>query len=955
MKNIVAATFQPGYTTAKVLGLWQYDYGQILRIQGLELPDAVEIHFSLQEKGGESERQVGLTRDGVTEVAVPNSYLENAGTSRDYSIYAFLYISDGKSGNTEYKITMYVQSRPEPKDPETPEDPKDDPFGKTIEAVNKAMESTKASAEVAADSAKSASESATRAEKSAVESQESAQAAATSEKAAATSATAAAESASQARESATTARSAADEATESATAAAESETTAAQQAQNAAQSATNAARSAESAAQSAETAKTAADTAEKSASAAQQAVRSAAESASTAIAAAQTATTAAGNAAESVTLANQSAETAGQKATAAETSASNAAESAMEAAKSATAAGDSASAAKASETAAGEAAQTAQEQADRIEDSAEQIEKNKAGVAAVIIEESATGADIVISDSAEMPLKNLKLFGKSTQTATTGKNLFDFSKIKNVGNQGTCDTDYDRMTITIPAKTNNVGYVNTMRELCPEAVAGKTYVLNCNTSNSEAGKHIYLLETKRAINFGKAFEWSDEMLDAKLAWYNNAKTDNENVISEIQFEEGTVATGYEPYTGGKPSPSPDFPQEIVSAGDSGNIEVEATGKNLLRIDSDMKESNCSKSNDNATKRIIKPGEYVVGLAGNNGVNENAIGSFEFSTNRVKFFMKSSSYSGFGIGVGIFLTSGKTYKIVFTGIGGNENVQVSFYSDDGTYINSSDRKNTVFTVPDNAEYSVVVFRNYAVLNTYFDFKDVMICEQGDNVPNAYEPYHNPQILDFATPNGFRGIPVDSGGNYTDENGQQWICDEVDFERGVYMQRIWTGEFNGSNDEWWTRYDTSGYQGFSANLLPETMYRRNGFANYYAVENRILSSTEALWLGVANARIYVHNSRFYDAELGDKGLSNLKAYLAEHPLIVVTYLDAPIETPLTADQITAYKSLTTHKTTTLISNDAGAGMEVTYVADPKAYIDNKFAELSQAIVASASEAE
>ena len=383
MKNIVAATFQPGYTTAKVLGLWQYDYGQILRIQGLELPDAVEIHFSLQEKGGESERQVGLTRDGVTEVAVPNSYLENAGTSRDYSIYAFLYISDGKSGNTEYKITMYVQSRPEPKDPETPEDPKDDPFGKTIEAVNKAMESTKASAEVAADSAKSASESATRAEKSAVESQESAKAAATSEKAAATSATAAAESASQARESATAARSAADQAAKSATTAAESTTTAAQLAENAARSAANASGSAKSADQSAETAKTAADTAEKSASSAQQASRSAAESASTATAAAQTATTAAGNAAESVTLAGQSAEMASQKATAAETSASNAAESATAAEKSATAAGDSTSAAKVSEIAAGEAAQQAQEQAENIKDSAEQIEKNKAGVAAL--------------------------------------------------------------------------------------------------------------------------------------------------------------------------------------------------------------------------------------------------------------------------------------------------------------------------------------------------------------------------------------------------------------------------------------------------------------------------------------------------------------------------------------------------------------------------------------------
>ena len=376
MKNIVAATFQPGYTTAKVLGLWQYDYGQILRIQGLELPDAVEIHFSLQEKGGESERQVGLTRDGVTEVAIPNSYLENAGTSRDYSIYAFLYISDGKSGNTEYKITMYVQSRPEPKDPETPEDPKDDPFGKTIEAVNEAMKSAQASAEAAAESEKSASESATRAEKSAVESQESA-------KAAATSATAAAESESRSRESATIARSAADQAAKSATAAAESETTAAQQAQNAAQSATNALSAAESASQSAETAKTAADTAGKSASGAQQAAGSAAESASTASTAAQTATTAAREAAESATSSARSAETAGQKATAAETSASKAAESAAEAAKSATAAEDSASTAKTSETAAEEAAQTAQEQAEKIVESAEQIEKNKTGVAAL--------------------------------------------------------------------------------------------------------------------------------------------------------------------------------------------------------------------------------------------------------------------------------------------------------------------------------------------------------------------------------------------------------------------------------------------------------------------------------------------------------------------------------------------------------------------------------------------
>ena len=913
MKNIVAATFQPGYTTAKVLGLWQYDYGQILRIQGLELPDAVEIHFSLQEKGGESERQVGLTRDGVTEVAVPNSYLENAGTSRDYSIYAFLYISDGKSGNTEYKITMYVQSRPKPKDPETPEDPKDDPFGKTIEAVNKAMESTKASAEVAADSAKSASESATRAEKSVVESQKSAKAAATSEKAAATSATAAAESEKKARESATAACSTADQAGKSATAAAESETAAAKLSQSAERSATNASGSAESASRSAETAKTAADAAEESASAAQQAAWSAAESASTATAAAQTATTAAGKAAESATSASQSAETAGQKATAAETSASNAAESATAAEKSATAAGDSASVAKTSETAAGEAAQTAQEQADRIEESAEQIEKNKAGVAAVIIEESATGADIVISDSAEMPLKNLKLFGKSEQATTTGKNLFDFSKIKNIGGQGKYDIDYERQTITIPANTNNVGYVDTMRKLCPEATAGKMYVLSCNTSNSEAGRHIYLLKAGRAINFGKAFEWSDEMLDDKIAWYNNAKTDNENVISEIQFEEGTVATGYEPYTGGKPSPSPEYPQEIISAGDSGNIEVDVVGKNLVNIQDVTVgwAQDIQTSLDDLNKHV---GETIT---------VTAIFDVISVLNKVSDQYIFQIYT---------LNTDNEYRAI-----AGKNLSIEPKVGDRVVI----QKVTKLTKKIQ-KMLLYAFGNNKI-GTLGTSKATVQIELG-HVATPYEPFKK-STLDFATPNGFRGIPVHSDGNYTDESGQQWVCDEVDFERGVYVQRIGIA----NQDSFQTIIWTTGaicFVNLKANTL-STKYAMTTISCTYKPTWVPSSYATHFTQTLSQKLIIVLPNTITTKEQGEE--------IRQKGFKFAYILGEPIETPLSPEEIAAYKSFTTHKTTTLISNDAGAGMEVTYVADPKTYIDNKFTELSHAIVASASEAE
>ena len=53
--------------------------------------------------------------------------------------------------------------------------------------------------------------------------------------------------------------------------------------------------------------------------------------------------------------------------------------------------------------------------------------------------------------------------------------------------------------------------------------------------------------------------------------------------------------------------------------------------------------------------------------------------------------------------------------------------------------------------------------------------------------AYSPYRE-QLLTLPTPTGLPGIPVTSGGNYTDSTGQQWVCDEVDLERGVKVQRV-----------------------------------------------------------------------------------------------------------------------------------------------------------------------
>ena len=132
---MVIVAFKPGEKEiSKYEELDQYDYGQILRIQGLNLPQAVEIHFALQKTGGTSKTRIGITKDGVTDVPIPDSMLENEDETKDYDIYAFIYITDETSGQTEYRITLKVKARPKPEAFDRPEDA--EIFKEAIKAVN---------------------------------------------------------------------------------------------------------------------------------------------------------------------------------------------------------------------------------------------------------------------------------------------------------------------------------------------------------------------------------------------------------------------------------------------------------------------------------------------------------------------------------------------------------------------------------------------------------------------------------------------------------------------------------------------------------------------------------------------------------------------------------------------------------------------------------------------------
>ena len=474
---------------------------------------------------------------------------------------------------------------------------------------------------------------------------------------------------------------------------------------------------------------------------------------------------------------------------------------------------------------------------------------------------------------------------------STGKNLFDFSKLD--ANYGLNVKD---KTIVIPAKTNNVGYYNSLKELCPNIKAGDTYVLNAKTSNPEALRVVHLVDTNIDFNFGKAFIPTEEQINDKISFYNNTDTEKENVISEIQLEKSSEATSYEPYTGGVPA----LYQK--------DIEVGVTGKNLLNEDKyysahkqtdGMYKVNSVKLND---IRIIF--DYsMVGKTYTASCNLNC-------PNMVSDVLLEATIDGKKIlGNTILTNKSGISKVTFTPKTTRDSIKI-------TYGTGSDD---------------IIFSDFQI--------------EAGSLATSYEPYKQPQSLPITTQTGLPAIPVPSGTSgitYTDADGQAWIADEIDFARGKYIQRVWNGVFDGSEDEGWFVYGITGYEGFQIQALPENMNYRKGMSNCYIVN---ITNKPSIWLGSKNKYIYLSNNNFYDATLPDKGLSNWKAHLAEHPLKVMTYLDTPIETDLSEEQIQAYKAIHTNKPTTIISNDADAWMGASYAADTKIWIENKIKEISK----------
>ena len=136
--NIITAKFCSGSNQTWTKEVWQYDYGQVLLIEDVELPEAYEVHFSNMPIKGTAKPQIG-NADGVT---IPDEYFESG-----EPIYAWLFLHQGENdGETEKMITIPVKKRSKVVN-EQPTPVEQSAITQAIAALNIAVEKSEAAIE----------------------------------------------------------------------------------------------------------------------------------------------------------------------------------------------------------------------------------------------------------------------------------------------------------------------------------------------------------------------------------------------------------------------------------------------------------------------------------------------------------------------------------------------------------------------------------------------------------------------------------------------------------------------------------------------------------------------------------------------------------------------------------------------------------------------------------------
>lgn len=519
---------------------------------------------------------------------------------------------------------------------------------------------------------------------------------------------------------------------------------------------------------------------------------------------------------------------------------------------------------------------------------------------------TAQGEVISLNDSSDDPLRGLRVFGKTTQVSTTGAQMLDIPDMESKTDRGLAQVVSGGVCKVSGTANATASFNLTLAGVYSSTVTLFTLSPGTYTATDCA---LYTYDGTNRIKYADTFTITSTVNITWIATRSYAATETVNETTYPMLNVGDSAVAWEPYTGGQISPNPDYMQEMTS------IEIptiKVFGKNLL--------APRAVTSSGYTATINDDGSVTVTGAANN-------------TNPIYLTIATPSAEN-----PLILPRGQKYYMW------GESSNGRFV---GTKTLDSNGNPAWSTVTNWNKYNGTDYMDIAqiyVESNGHEVGDTSLCgtyrfqlELGDSF-TGFEGYKGCQSITISYP--ISGIKVPSGGSYIDANGQHWICDEIDLEHGVYIQRILKMNLTGSETisrESNTTWADGCYVVYTKTNNPEHVHGEI-MCNFLPTHSNadLADGKYASGIGThgqPNLLVKFSDDINTSELFADKWAEAISAGGS-----VYAILKEPIETPLTAEDLATFGALHTNYPNTTVLNDAGAVVEVKYNADTKTYIDN-----------------
>lgn len=493
-----------------------------------------------------------------------------------------------------------------------------------------------------------------------------------------------------------------------------------------------------------------------------------------------------------------------------------------------------------------------------------------------------------ITSSDNGSLKNIVVKGNTVQNSTKGLNLINctpktttINGITMVNNgdgtytvNGTATDDFD---IALAPYTTKQNIYYTLSG-CPSGGSKTTYYLDPRGYEYDTGRGITI------INQNEDFSNYIRIVIKKDVTVNN-------LLFKPMFNEGRTAQPFEPYTGGKPSPSPDYPQEVKGID---KIEGKIVGKNLFDINQFLNDCNQTLNNDGTITLKSSSGKYYVDLPANDNMYIE-------------------------------------YVVVRNSSSGKANMQI-FYKD-GTYtyaMTQSGDLNTVHRIKLGKAVDYILVLAWSNITV----KDIRIVIS--QTTTDYQPYQS-QSFNYTLSNPLYKLS-DTVYDYVDLNKGKIVYKT----KKVIISTATFKDFEKNNKRCLFYNEIKDRKSYIYDGYPLVL---SNIAKSMGNIGKLLQNSNGLWQTTSLVNVYwypnVYQLGITDEDTLEEANVKLQSFLTNTPLILYYELATPVEEPLPSDLQTLLQSLKSYYPQTNIMFDTKVEPYINfdYKLNLKSWIEDK----------------